>query len=72
MPERNRLANTLWLPVSLRSDEGKQALRDLIALYTQDSKVAYHLSMWPKNGFCPLPGCALNMNRFVIHLTLEL
>ena len=41
MPERKRLARTLFLRVPLRSPEGISAMRDLIALRTNDSRIAY-------------------------------
>jgi hypothetical protein len=65
MPERDRLAYTLFVPATLRSTVGQAVLRDLTALCAQESRVAYHPSMQPKMGRCPIPSCALEMNRSV-------
>ena len=63
MPERDRLATTLFVPATLRSEEGRTALRDLIALCTQPSPVAYHPSLRPRMGRCLVPRCSLEMER---------
>ena len=57
VPERDRLANTLPLAASLRSPEGISALRDLVALRTNDSTVAYQEALRPVGGCCPVPTC---------------
>jgi len=57
VPERDRLARTLPLAVPLRSPEGISALRDLIALRTNDSRVAYQEVLRPIEGRCPVPTC---------------
>lgn len=57
VPERDRLARTLPLAVPLRSPEGISALQDLIALRTNDSRVAYQEALRPIGGRCPVPTC---------------
>lgn len=59
VPERDRLSRTLALSVPLRSEEGISALRDLIALRTNDSRVAYQEVLRPIEGRCPVPTCGL-------------
>jgi hypothetical protein len=56
-PERDRLARTLSLRVPLRSPEGISALQDLIALRTNDCRVAYQDALRPVDGRCPVPSC---------------
>jgi hypothetical protein len=63
VPERNRLARTLPLAVPLRSPEGISALRDLIALRTNDSRVAYQDVLRPIEGRCPVPTCGLEIKE---------
>ena len=65
MPERDRLARMLFLPVPLRSPEGRSALRDLIALYISNSRVAYQVVLRPILGFCPVPSCGLEIQKWV-------
>ncbi|KAI1293100.1 hypothetical protein F5Y03DRAFT_402698 [Xylaria venustula] len=62
MPERDRLARTLFLPVPLRSPEGRSALRDLVALYQDDGWVAYQPVLRPISGCCPV--CPVARGRF--------
>jgi hypothetical protein len=65
MPERKRLASSLFLPVTLRSPEGRCALSDLISLCVQDSRVVYQTSLQPKMGNCMVEECGLYMNRLI-------
>lgn len=58
VPERDRLANTLPLAASLRSADGISALRDLVALRTNDSTVAYQEVLRPVGSSCPVPTCS--------------
>jgi hypothetical protein len=58
VPERDRLSRTLTLSAPLRSEEGISALRDLIALRTNDSRVAYQEVLQPIEGCCPVPTCS--------------
>lgn len=44
-PPRDRLALSLFLRVPLRSEEGRNALRDMIILYKENPKVAYRPSL---------------------------
>ena len=57
VPERDRLARTLPIAAPLRSPEGISALQDLIALRTNDSRVAYQEALRPIGGCCPVPTC---------------
>ena len=57
VPERDRLSRTLALSVPLRSKEGISALQDLIALRTNESRVAYQEVLRPIDGRCPVPTC---------------
>jgi Protein of unknown function (DUF3435) len=63
VPERDRLAYTLPLAAPLRSLEGISALRDLIALRTNDSRVAYQEVLRPISGCCPVPTCGLEIEE---------
>ena len=65
MPERDRLARTLFQPVSLRSPEGRSALRDLIALYKDDCRVAYQPVLRPISGCCPVSSCEQRIQKLV-------
>jgi hypothetical protein len=65
MPERDRLARTLFLPVALRSPDGRAALEDLIALYKGDSRVAYQPVLRPVLGCCPVPRCRFEIQKWV-------
>ncbi|OBT38904.1 hypothetical protein VE00_10781 [Pseudogymnoascus sp. WSF 3629] len=65
-PERDRLANTLLLAASLRSPEGISALRDLVALRTNDSTVAYQEVLRPVKGCCPVPTCSEKMKDIAV------
>ncbi|KAF4637868.1 hypothetical protein G7Y89_g201 [Cudoniella acicularis] len=57
VPKRDRLSRTLTLSAPLRSEEGISALRDLIALRTNDSRVAYQEVLRPIEGRCLVPTC---------------
>jgi hypothetical protein len=63
VPERDRLARTLLLAVPLRSPEGISALRDLIALRTNDSPVAYQEVLRPIGDRCAVPTCYLKIKE---------
>jgi hypothetical protein len=63
VPERDRLAKTLFLAVPLRSQEGISALRDLIALRTNDCTVAYQEGLRPLSGRCPVPTCGEELKK---------
>jgi hypothetical protein len=64
-PPRDRLASSLFLNVTLRSDEGRKAIQDMISLYTQKPKVAYHPSLRSRDGRCSVEECGQEMERFV-------
>jgi hypothetical protein len=55
--ERDRLSRTLTLLAPLRSEEGISALRNLIALRTNDSRVAYQEVLQLIKGRCLIPTC---------------
>lgn len=61
VPGRARLAETLPLAVSLRSEQGISALRDLLGLLTSDLTVAYQTSLRPTNGRCRVPACDVDI-----------
>lgn len=61
-PPRDRLALSLFLRVPLRSEEGRNALRDMITLYKENPKVAYRPSLRPRNGRCPQAMCGRPMD----------
>ena len=63
MPERDRLARNLCLRVPLRSPEGISVMKDLIALRTDDCRVAYQDVLRPVDGICPVPYCGTKMER---------
>jgi hypothetical protein len=63
MPERDRLATSLFERSSLRSPEGVRMLRDMIALCKPDPPMAYRTGLQPdKNGCCAW--CAKNMEEY--------
>lgn len=64
-PPRDRLASSLFLHVSLRSPQGRTALQDMITLCRDNPPVAYRPSLRPKDGCCPVAGCARKMERYV-------
>lgn len=65
MPIRKRLAEDLFITTSLRSDKGRQVLRDPITLYLSESEVECRPGLEPKmcgskgqcrqDRFVPLP-----------------
>ncbi|KAH6667430.1 hypothetical protein B0J14DRAFT_489712 [Halenospora varia] len=66
VPERDRLARTLPIAAPLRSPEGISALQDLIALRTNDSRVAYQEVLRPIGCCCPVPTCGQEMKDIVV------
>jgi hypothetical protein len=65
MPERNRLASSLFTVASIRSDEGQAVLRDMITLYQQDTKVLSRPGLEPEKCGCSATGRKWKINRFV-------
>ncbi|PGH27131.1 hypothetical protein AJ80_01087 [Polytolypa hystricis UAMH7299] len=59
MPERRRLASLLPLPVPLRSPEGRQALKDMIAICRQKNSVPDHPALKANNDCCPVAKCSI-------------
>lgn len=49
-PPHDRLANSLFPHVPLRSPEGRRALQDMITLCKEKPKVAYRPSLRPREG----------------------
>ena len=62
-PPRDRLASLLFVEAPLRSIEGRRALEDMISLCRENPQVAYRPSLRPKDGRCPVSGCAREMDR---------
>ncbi|EZF37596.1 hypothetical protein H103_07933 [Trichophyton rubrum CBS 288.86] len=57
MPERKRLSKLLFMPVSLRSPEGRQAIKDMVTLCQKERAVSDHPALMPENGRCPVTKC---------------
>ncbi|KAK8071921.1 hypothetical protein PG996_005269 [Apiospora saccharicola] len=62
MPERGRLADSLPTRVAPRSDVWVTTLRDLIALRTNNCRVAYQEALRPSDGRCPVAFCGQEMD----------
>ncbi|KAI9761799.1 MAG: hypothetical protein M1840_001679, partial [Geoglossum simile] len=71
MPERDRLASTLFQKASLRSEEGRRSLCDLIALCTQDSSIAYRQGLCPIGDKCHSSKCAMKMKDIPVSIRWE-
>lgn len=74
-PERDRLARTLFLPAQLQSPEGISAIRDLIALRTNDCRVAYQDVLQPvhdRHNVSRCRTCHTVIERYRVHPTPEL
>ncbi|KAL6240235.1 hypothetical protein RBB50_012872 [Rhinocladiella similis] len=52
MPERSRLAKSMFEVGCLRSSEGRQVLQDMIALYKQEKEVSVRLGLEPDKCHC--------------------
>ena len=61
MPERERLSHTLFCISPLRSPEGISAAKDLLSLLKSSCRVAYQLSLRPRQGRCPVPSCGVDL-----------
>ena len=72
MLERDRLAHTLFQPVSLRSPEGRSALRDLVVLYKDDCRVVYQPVLKLISSCCPVSSCARPIQRLVSPFPFQL
>ncbi|KAM5468020.1 hypothetical protein MauCBS54593_005303 [Microsporum audouinii] len=57
MPERKRLSKLLFMPVPLRSLEGRQAIKDMVTLCQKGRAVSDHPALMPENGRCPVTEC---------------
>jgi len=70
MPERDRLANNMFVVAPFRSDIGRAVLRDLITLYQQDTEVAYRPGLEPERCFCPMTDRKRKIQRLVPQISL--
>jgi hypothetical protein len=61
-PLQDRLASSLFKNDPLRSQAGIEVLRDIIALYKENIRVAYRPSSCPNNGCCPV--CGKSMDQY--------
>ena len=61
MPERDRIANTLFVTKDLQSKEGQAVLRDIYSLCNDDNQVAYRPDEQPVDGVCPCNNCSTVM-----------
>jgi hypothetical protein len=68
MPERDRLASSLFTVASIRSEEGRAVLRDMIALYQQETKVAVRPGLEPEKCLCLPTESKRKIDRFVYSL----
>lgn len=48
MPERDRLASNLFLVASIRSEDDRAVLRDMITIYQQEIEVAFYPGLEPE------------------------
>jgi hypothetical protein len=69
MPERDRLASSLFTVASIRSEEGRAVLHDMIALYQQETKLAVRRDLEPEKCFCLPTESKRKIDRFVYSLT---
>lgn len=58
MPERDRIANTLFVTKDLQSKEGQAVLQDVYSLCNDDNQVAYRPNEQPVDGVCPCSNCS--------------
>ncbi|KFZ00912.1 hypothetical protein V500_00933 [Pseudogymnoascus sp. VKM F-4518 (FW-2643)] len=65
MPERDRIANTLFVTKGPQSKEGRAVLRDVYSLCNNDDQVAYRPDEQPVNGVCPCNNCSTVMTECV-------
>ncbi|KFY27952.1 hypothetical protein V491_00691 [Pseudogymnoascus sp. VKM F-3775] len=65
MPERDRIANTLFVTKDLQSKEGQAVLRDIYSLCIDDNQVAYRPDELPVDGICPSSNCSTVMTKCV-------
>ena len=57
MPERDRIANTLFVTKGLQSKAGQAVLQDVYSLCNDDNRVAYRPNERPVDGACPSNNC---------------
>ncbi|KAF2685016.1 hypothetical protein K458DRAFT_301100, partial [Lentithecium fluviatile CBS 122367] len=56
MPVRDRLASSMFTEATIRSDEGKAVLKDLVELYLQEEEVAFRPGLELDKCHCPKTG----------------
>ncbi|KAF2007872.1 hypothetical protein P154DRAFT_568699 [Amniculicola lignicola CBS 123094] len=64
MPVRDRLASSMFIEATLRSDVGKAVLQDLIELYSQDEEVASRPGLELDKCHCPKTGFTRKIDRY--------
>ena len=68
MPERDRLASSLFSIAPIRSAEGREVLRDMIALYRQETEVACCPGLEPEKCGCAVADEKRNLDRYLTSL----
>lgn len=63
MPERDHIANTLFVTKDLYIKEGQAVLRDIYSSYIDDNQVAYRPDELPIDGICPSSNCSTVMTK---------
>ena len=63
LPERNRLADSLFEPTKLRSIAGQQILCDLLSLCSKGKSTLFRPGEEPVDGKCPFNECGLLISR---------
>lgn len=62
LPERHRLSINLFKVSSLDSPNGRDCLRDMVALCKSTNRVAFYPGMEPALGLCPV--CSKTISRY--------
>ena len=65
-PERQRLAKSMFAVGWLRSPEGRSVLQDMIALYQQETEVAFRPGLEAEKYHCPGAGRGGKPDKYVI------
>jgi hypothetical protein len=63
IPEHNRLAQILFLPVPFRNPKSRSAFRDFIIFYINDSRVVYQVILRPILGYYLVPSYGLEIQK---------
>ncbi|KAF1964847.1 hypothetical protein BU23DRAFT_630332, partial [Bimuria novae-zelandiae CBS 107.79] len=64
MPVRDRLASSMFIEATIRSDVGKAVLQDLIELYLQEEEVAFRPGLELDKCHCPKTGFTRKIDRY--------